>query len=68
MKTVLIVIGAILLVLAVFAGTYINSEEQLFGLITETEKPYSDYAVPLFIGSIILFIVGAAIGSQEKGS
>jgi uncharacterized membrane protein YdcZ (DUF606 family) len=54
----LIIIGIILIVIGILAGIYTTTQTHIFG-ITSTAIPYAAYAIPLYVGGIVLIIVGA---------
>lgn len=67
MNWAVILIAAILLILGIIAGTYTIQEEGPLGLSEETEVPYQQYMIPLIIGAIVLFVVGAVLNKNNKG-
>lgn len=70
MNKTLLIIGIVILALGIFANIYSSTTTQshLFGLYStsSTSNPYSTYSVPLFIGGIILIIVGAIVKESKK--
>jgi hypothetical protein len=62
----LIIIGVVLIAIGLFAGAFTTTESQLFGLIDVSSIPYEAYAIPLFVGGIVLIIVGGVLGAKKK--
>jgi uncharacterized membrane protein YdcZ (DUF606 family) len=65
MNKVLIIIGVVLIAIGIVAGVFTTTQTHLFGLYTTSSIPYAAYAIPLFVGGIVLIIVGAAAGKKS---
>ena len=69
MKTAIIVIGIVILLLAALSYSYAVTETDTYfwGLFKETdvERPYSNFAIPLFVGGLVLIIIGAFMKDRE---
>lgn len=64
-KTVLLILGIILVALSGFAYFFtVTDRESFLGGIyseTETDRPYSNLALPLFLAGILVIIVAAVL-------
>ncbi len=65
-SSALITIGAFLLVLGIVAVIFTTTQSSFFGLYNISSNPYEIYAIPLFIGGILLIVVGAAMTKNNK--
>jgi hypothetical protein len=68
MNKILITIGVIILILGIFSATFVNEEDRVFGLFETQEAPYRQYAIPLFVGAIILIVVGAIMNNGKMSA
>ncbi len=62
-NTGLIIVGLVLLVLGIGAGSYTIMEEHLWGLYETESTPYEEYSIVLMIVGIVVIIIGAMINS-----
>jgi len=65
MNKSLIIIGVVLLAIGIVAGIFTTTQSHLFGLYSTSSIPYAAYTIPLFVGGIVLIIVGAVTGKKE---
>jgi hypothetical protein len=57
-------ISVIVAILGFIAGNYKETQTQIFGLVSTSSIPYSDFMVPLLVGGIILIIVGLVLNDK----
>ena len=66
MNVGILIVGVVMLCLGLYAGAYtVEVDNGIFG--EDLENPYQMYSIPLFIGGIVLIVVGGFIGSTIHG-
>ena len=66
MNNSLVIIGVVLLVIGLASGIYTTAQTGPFGWYNFSSVPYAAYTIPLFVGGIILIIVGALVRKNNE--
>lgn len=66
MNWTLVIIGIVLILLGIVAGTFTVTEEGTLGLEEDTDIPYSVYMIPLIVGGLAFLIIGGFINNSSS--